>query len=333
MDGTHLDLRFADVLRSYRTTARLSQRELADRAGLSVGAVRDLEQGRRRTPRRSTVRRLGAALGLPAPSAAGPDPARRFVLRVLGPLELRVGGRAVRLGPPRQRAVLGLLALCPNALVHREEIIDRLWARAAPATAVHLVQAYVSRLRALLLPDAPPERRRAVLESTGASYRLRVRPDGLDLLRFGRLTEQARTAVAAGNHLLAGERYEAALRLWRGTPLADVDLLRGSAPVATLAEQRVATAIRYAEAAARTGRHHPVPQLRLLADADPLHEALHARLMLALAAGGQQAAALRVYAEISARLADQLGLTPGPELTDARLQVLRGAADPRPGPG
>lgn len=48
-------------------------------------------------------------------------------LRVLGPLEARAGGQRVGLGPPRQRAVLGLLAVSPAELVSRETIIDALW--------------------------------------------------------------------------------------------------------------------------------------------------------------------------------------------------------------
>jgi transcriptional regulator with XRE-family HTH domain len=42
----------------------LSQRELAAQAGLSVGAVRDLEQGRTAWPREQSVLRLARALSL-----------------------------------------------------------------------------------------------------------------------------------------------------------------------------------------------------------------------------------------------------------------------------
>ena len=55
---------FQDQLRQARARAALSQRELAERAGLSERAVSDLERGRRRKPYPSTVRHLAEALGL-----------------------------------------------------------------------------------------------------------------------------------------------------------------------------------------------------------------------------------------------------------------------------
>src|SRR5690242_17581756 len=55
---------FGDLLRQYRLTAALSQEALAERAGISVDAVRALERGRRAAPRPDTAARLIAALGL-----------------------------------------------------------------------------------------------------------------------------------------------------------------------------------------------------------------------------------------------------------------------------
>ena len=59
---------FGEALRIYRTAAALSQEELADRPGLSLRAVSDLERGARRAPRLETVRLLAEALSL-APAA------------------------------------------------------------------------------------------------------------------------------------------------------------------------------------------------------------------------------------------------------------------------
>src|SRR5215207_6835761 len=55
---------FADLLRQLRTSAALSQEELAVRAGLSLRGLSDLERGVRRTPHLSTVRLLADALAL-----------------------------------------------------------------------------------------------------------------------------------------------------------------------------------------------------------------------------------------------------------------------------
>src|SRR5215207_11760965 len=53
-----------DLLRHHRTAAALSQEALAERAGLSVRAIGDLERGIHRVPRLETVRLLADALAL-----------------------------------------------------------------------------------------------------------------------------------------------------------------------------------------------------------------------------------------------------------------------------
>src|SRR5262249_37649449 len=55
---------FGDLLRQLRKATGLTQAELAERAGLSVRGLNDLERGARRTPRRDTVVLLAGALGL-----------------------------------------------------------------------------------------------------------------------------------------------------------------------------------------------------------------------------------------------------------------------------
>lgn len=55
---------FGPLLRSHRREFGLTQEELAARCGLSDRAIRDLERGRVRRPRRSTVELLRDALGL-----------------------------------------------------------------------------------------------------------------------------------------------------------------------------------------------------------------------------------------------------------------------------
>ncbi len=58
-------LRFGDLVRRHRTAAAFSQEELAERPGLSVRAISDLERGVHRAPRLETVRLIAEALGLP----------------------------------------------------------------------------------------------------------------------------------------------------------------------------------------------------------------------------------------------------------------------------
>jgi DNA-binding SARP family transcriptional activator len=345
-------------LRDRRRSAGLTQRELARLAGLGVGVVRDLEQGVTRFPRPGSVARIAAALGLPAAqisavaaakdgtaqvatawrlprtSAArepvGPQEAMaggnghpaRVRLGVLGPLAAWRDDAVLALGPVRQRTVLGVLAVRPNTLVHRDVIGQSLWGEAQPASAVTMIQSYVSQLRRALSDGlAAP----GPLASAGTAYRLLATEDDLDLLVFSRLLRAAREAAAKGKPAQALRLYEQALSVWRGEPLADLDALRGDPAVIGLNRQLATTVVEYAAVAGSMGAHErALAPLQALADREPLNERAHSCLMIALAGCGQQAAALDSYDKLRRRLDDQLGVRPGREVTDAHVRVLRG---------
>jgi tetratricopeptide (TPR) repeat protein/transcriptional regulator with XRE-family HTH domain len=56
---------FGALLRGYRLALGLSQEELADRSGLSIRAIANIERGRTARPHRHSIRSLADALGLP----------------------------------------------------------------------------------------------------------------------------------------------------------------------------------------------------------------------------------------------------------------------------
>jgi transcriptional regulator with XRE-family HTH domain len=64
MDGDRNMWQFGELLRGYRTRARLTQQQLADFSTLSVRAIRDLERARTQHPRQDTVRLLAEVLRL-----------------------------------------------------------------------------------------------------------------------------------------------------------------------------------------------------------------------------------------------------------------------------
>jgi predicted ATPase/DNA-binding XRE family transcriptional regulator len=64
---------FAQELRRLRLAAELTQRDLAERSGISARAISDLERGINHAPQRETARMLGDALGLT------PDERSRFL--------------------------------------------------------------------------------------------------------------------------------------------------------------------------------------------------------------------------------------------------------------
>jgi tetratricopeptide (TPR) repeat protein/transcriptional regulator with XRE-family HTH domain len=80
---------FGSLLRRYRIKAGVTQEELADRAGLSVRAVSDMECGRTVHPLGRSVRLLADALGLP-----GPDRMRLIAERWTAPPQVIVRERA-----------------------------------------------------------------------------------------------------------------------------------------------------------------------------------------------------------------------------------------------
>ena len=341
--GGSVGLWFGDA----RRTAGLTQRQLAERAAVSLGFVRDLEQGRFGHPRPELTERVANALGLdnqqrqafadsrPAGSdpelalpggtgsAAGTDPVGRRVARrrvdVLGPLAVGGEGAADLAGAPA--ALLGLLALHPNENVPRHSIIDALWGEEPPRSVIGIVHTYVSRLRSVLgsARDLDGE----FLVRDGIGYRLILADGQLDLMLFRSLVQSARAARAAGNIEQACGDLEQALGLWRGEPLADIAVLQDHPAVIALAEERTAATIEYADAASSAGWHdRALPHLRVLARRDPLDEAIHARLVIALAGAGRQAEALRTYQQMQRRLDEELGMLPGAVLRAAHAKVL-----------
>jgi DNA-binding SARP family transcriptional activator/tetratricopeptide (TPR) repeat protein len=314
------------MVRSRRQAAGLTQMQLAAAAGVSLAFVRDLEQGRTQRPRQRSVRQISAVLGIPAAQATvTTGTAGRLRLQALGPLTAWRDGTRLALGPARQRAVLGLLAAHPNALVRREAIAEALWGDSPPATAVSMIQSYVSRLRRLLDPARPAGAGdgSGILVSAGSGYRLQVSGEQLDVIAFGQLRAQANSAARDGRSEAACELYERAMALWQGEPLADIDALHGHPVVVGLDRQWAAAVEEYADAASPLGWHSRVlAPLQALTAREPLNERAHARLMIALAGSGQQAAALEVFEAVRSRLDSELGVWPGAELAAAHARVL-----------
>ncbi|GAA1673609.1 hypothetical protein GCM10009830_19910 [Glycomyces endophyticus] len=319
-------------MRRHRERAGLTQRELAERSGVSLAAVRDLEQGRSGRPRRESARRLASALGLPpeevpamfGPAAATSEAAPResrtgaapqLVIGVLGPLTVWRDGAAVPFGAEKARSLLLRLALSADEVVRREALMDLLWGERRPPTAVDLLYTYIARLRRLVRPAAPPT---CAIVAAPGGYRLVAGPERLDLLRFRSLAAAGRVEADPERAL---KEYAAAAALWRGE--SDVDSLRHH-PLATALTEEYAELLRaYAATARELGACEQVlPRLRGLAQRLELHEPLHADLVATLAAAGRRAEALAAYDRVRAALRDQLGIDPGQRLREAHRDVL-----------
>ncbi|WP_412538896.1 tetratricopeptide repeat protein [Longispora sp. K20-0274] len=248
--------------------------------------------------------------------------------RILGPLEVHAGGGAggaLPLGPPRTRAVLGILLVRPGEIVSVGQFVDELWPDEPPAEARSLVHGYLSRLRRALRA-APDGADRLVTRKPG--YLVRVADSELDLHRFEDLLGRARSARSAGDLDRSLECYRRAHALWRGTPFADAPGTPGiEAAVTRLAELRLGSGEE--EFAVRLERGEGAELVATLTeqvDAYPLRERPVGQLMLALHRAGRTAEALEVYRRAVARLASELGIDPGPELRQVEVTILRGEA-------
>jgi DNA-binding SARP family transcriptional activator len=257
-------------------------------------------------------------------------------VRVLGPIEVDVGGRPVDPGGPRQRAVLALLLVGHGEVVSVDRMIEQLWRGEPPPRAIASLQAYVSNLRRLLEPDRRQRAPAALLVSRAPGYAVRLPTDAVDAWRFEDLLRQAQRVAAAApekaHDLLAG-----ALALWQGAAYAEVADEEWAAPeAARLTELRLVARELSVELTVRLGRAaEAVPDAELLTREQPLREEGWRLLALALWLSGRQADALSALRRARRVLADELGLDPGPALTDLedailhqRVEVLEPAAEP-----
>jgi DNA-binding SARP family transcriptional activator len=247
-------------------------------------------------------------------SVGGGGP-RLIEFRVLGSLEVVDGDHVLALGAPKQRALLAVLLVHRGEPVSRDRLIDRLWGERPPASAIKIVQGYVSNLRKVLGGG--------LLVSRGRGYSLQLEPGQLDVDRFEGLVAEARSASLRGDARTAVGRLREALGLWRGPALADFAYESfAQAEVARLEESRLVALEDLIDAELGLGEHAQlIGELEGLVCEHPLRERPVGQLMLALYRAGRQADALKVYRQASELLRDQLGLEPGPRLRELERSI------------
>lgn len=248
--------------------------------------------------------------------------------RLLGPLEGEDRGVLLQFRGRHERALLAFLLLHAGQVVPPERLIELLWQGQPPAGAAHSLQTYVSRLRKTIGSDG------VAIEFQPTGYRLRARPEQLDLRRFEGLIEEGWQLLAAGDPETAEERLDAALALWRGPPLLELPNDPEAEIEATrLDELRLSALEGQIEAQLDRGRDGDlVGKLQTLVAAYPLREGFHRQLMLALYRSGRQAEALEVFQQARRELIDQLGIEPGTPLKDLQEAILRHDASLEPAP-
>jgi DNA-binding SARP family transcriptional activator len=210
-----------------------------------------------------------------------------FEVRLLGPVQVVRAGREVGLGGPRPRAVFALLVLEAGRVVPAGRLAEEVWRGSPPPGAAKTLRSYVSRLRALLGPDA-------ALAARAGGYLLSVAAGTVDAVSFEQLAASGQAALSRGEAATAAGHFREALGLWRGPALADVcevELLAREA--ARLEELRLAVVEGRIEADIQLGLHAKViGEIEGLVGEYPVRERLWRLLVLALYRAERQADAL-----------------------------------------
>ncbi|WP_394620695.1 BTAD domain-containing putative transcriptional regulator [Lentzea sp. JNUCC 0626] len=227
----------------------------------------------------------------------------------------------LRLGGPRQRALLAALALHANETVSFEHLSEAVW-ESPPAAPESNIRTYVAALRKLVLDD---------LVTVPGGYRLKVPDAEVDVEVFQRRCAAGDEALKQGEHAQAVSHYGEALELWRGPALDGLTVgPRLEAELTLLQERRLTVAEQHARLAIELGQgERLIAELRRLTKQFPLREQLWLQLMHALHRANRPAEALRTFEDVRVLLADQLGTDPGSDLRALHAKLLRGD-EPRP---
>jgi DNA-binding SARP family transcriptional activator/tetratricopeptide (TPR) repeat protein len=240
------------------------------------------------------VERAGATM-------ADSSGAAKVEIRMLGGFEVLLDGSPVpAAGWPRPQAatLVKLLALAPGRLLHREQLVDRLWpdltiAEAAPR--LHKVAHYARR--------ALGEDRTAIVLRNETVALLPAAEVVVDVDIFERVAEEALTSGTPSAAAAAAARY--------GGTLLPEDLYE------TWAEnRREHLRLRYRELLRLAGRWED-----LLVE-DPADEDAHVALMTQHVEAGDHRAALRQFERMNAALRRELGVGPGQRALAVRDQIL-----------
>lgn len=256
--------------------------------------------------------------------------------RVLGPLEVLEGGRALCLGGRKQRVLLAVLVMHAGRVVSSERLCEALWGSDPPRGWASTLQVHVSNLRKALDPEVVCGHRSARIVTRAPGYVLVAAPGQVDVRRFKDLVAEAGRATG-GSHCDIAFLLGEALSLWRGPMLADlVDNPVIRAGVVGMEEVRMAAVEDRIEAELALGVHgRLIGELEQLVVEYPLRERFRGQLMVALYRSGRQVEALAVYRQARRDLVEGLGLDPSPFLRRLEAAILEQSPalePPKPGP-
>ncbi len=244
---------------------------------------------------------------------------------ILGPAVVHGPAGPVALPARTERAMVAALAAREGRVVTAASLAADVWGDDGDTDQRLVVT--VSRLRRRL-EQGLGSRGRALVETVPNGYRLDIAGAVLDASRFAELAADGHSRLDRGEPAAAQRALDAALALWRGDPLPELERSSTAlAAVARLTAMRDAAVDARIETSLVLGENDVViARVEALLVDDPFREARWAQLMLALYRAGRQAEALRCFQRARRVLADELGVEPGPDLRRLEAAVL--AHDP-----
>ncbi|GAA1700795.1 BTAD domain-containing putative transcriptional regulator [Fodinicola feengrottensis] len=230
------------------------------------------------------------------------------------------GTRLIQIRQPRQRALLTALLVRPGQIVPADSLIERLWPQMSLVHARRALHTAISRLRQVL-----GDTDSILIRTQTPGYLIDVSVEQLDTGQFEGLLQRA--AHHHADPAARGELLAAALRLWRGPLLADVDVdLLSQDELVGITERRELALEWRIQADLETGKHAAmIPELSQLTTEFPARERFWEHLMVALYRVGRQAEALEAYQTARRRLAETLGIEPSAALRTLEKDILNHA--------
>lgn len=248
--------------------------------------------------------------------------------RMLGPLEVRIDGKAATIHGNNARKLLAVLLDEANRPVPIEGIVRGVWEDELPERPVRAARNLVSDLRR----DLRPFDDRIGITDGGEAYAVRIEPGELDLQRC---KEKRRSAAVlrASDPGAAAAALREALAEWRGPALSGVPGRLTEAIARRLDEDRLTLLEECFDIELELGAGAELlPELRQTVAKHTTRQRFAAQFMRALHAAGRSVEAIEHFEAVRRRLADDLGLDPDPELRAVHAAILR-ADEPQAEPG
>lgn len=231
-------------------------------------------------------------------------------VQVCGPLRVVVGGEDVSVAIPTGQAstLFTYLVLTRTRPTDRRQLATVLWPEEPPTSAERIVPALLSRLRSAVGAQVLPPRGEPQLRLPEPAF--------VDLERARQAVHAADAAVSARDWPAAWTSARIALHTALRDFLPGVDLPWAAAERDNLRDIRWRAWEAVGEAGLGLGGSEVVSSRRAareLIRQEPLRESGYRLAMRAAIAQGNHAEALAIYDRLRTRLADDLGVDPGPE--------------------